>query len=279
MSPPVQFVFKLVIKLFGNNSIKVKTKYGFNMILTIEEYLIGGYLHLGETNPFETHVVRKLLKKGDIFLDVGAYKGWYAFNAAQIVGNTGKVFAFEPNREVVRILSAIKNLNNFKNIQLETVAVSDKNGFSRFWTGNKDMLGSLVKKHIQTYSDTSVKAVKIKTITLDSFYKTKKLKKIDMIKIDVEGSDLDVLKGAKNILRTQSPYLLVEVFGLSAGVDSNRKNEILEYLSKFGYKSYQFVANGVKEYDKNQQDPQLINVFFAKKDTELRTQRLVSFEN
>jgi len=270
MSPPVQFIFKLIIKLFGDHSINIKTKYGFNMILTVEEYLVGGYLHLGETNPFETNIMRKLLANGDVFFDVGAYKGWYAMNAAQIVGKNGNVFAFEANKEVARILGSIQKLNGFNNIQVETVAVSDKNGTNKFWTGNKDMLGSLIKKHIQTYSDTPVNSIEIKTITLDSFNKNKKLKKINMIKIDVEGSDLDVLKGAGNILRKYSPYLLVEVFGLSADINKNRKNEILDYLSGFGYKPYQFVANGLKEFDSTQQDAQLINLFFAKTDRELR---------
>ena len=71
------------------------------------EYYMSGYFFLGESNPMETRVLRRVLRIGDIFLDVGAHIGWYSLSARQIVGPAGKVIAFEPNPSCVSELNKI----------------------------------------------------------------------------------------------------------------------------------------------------------------------------
>ena len=65
---------------------------------------------MGETNPYETKVLRETLKSGDIFFDIGAHIGWYSLNAAQIVGEKGKVIAFEANPNCFADLGKNKGL-------------------------------------------------------------------------------------------------------------------------------------------------------------------------
>ncbi len=275
MSPLPKFIIFSTIKFFGKNELIFTSKYGFKIQIPIEEYLIGGYLHLGETNPHETKVIWKILKKGDIFLDIGAYRGWYALHAANIVGDKGKVIAFEPNPSVAEILQKNISINDFKNTSVEHIALSNTSGDQNFWVGEAEMLGSLKKEHLSINKQKSPKKLSVKTETLDSYYKRKKLHRVNMIKIDTEEADLQVIEGAKDTLKKYHPYLIVEVFGLSMNTDKKRKYEIIQYLAQLGYKTYEFYGEGLKPYINLQKDPGIINLFFAADSKELKKQHLL----
>lgn len=107
---------KLIFKVFAKQqkNIVVKTKYDFSMNINEYEYFWSGFFFLGETNPLETMLMRSILKKGDSFIDVGAHMGWYALNAASIVGNSGKVIAFEPNPSCIDGFKKNIDLNKYK---------------------------------------------------------------------------------------------------------------------------------------------------------------------
>lgn len=273
MNPISKFFISLIIKAFGGKKIIVKTKYGFFIQISIDEFLTGGYLHIGEINPFETKILRTILQDNDIFFDVGAYIGWYSLNASQKVGKKGKVFAFEPNPSVAKLLEANCRRNKFNNIIIQKVALSDSNGYQDFWMGGEDMLGSLKKENTSRFSK-KIKSIRVKINTLDTFFKERKIKKIRLIKIDAEGSDLQVIKGARSILKKFSPYLIIEVFGLTQETDKKRDEEIISYLSRFGYKPYELTLDGLRLY-RGKQKPQLINMFFARDKKELQKLKLL----
>ncbi len=269
MSPPAVFILKQIIKLVGKKYIVVRTKYGFLIKLKIEDYLIAGHMHLGETNPFETNILRTILKPGDVFIDVGAHMGWFTLNAGQVVGDKGKVYAFEPNPSVAGWLRDNCELNHLHNVSLEEVAVSDKNDTVIFWIGDIDSLGSLRRQNATRDSTHESKKLKRLSITLDHFADKHKLRKIKFIKVDAEGADLQVLMGAERILRKFSPCLLVEVFGLTQETDRNRDKEIVSYLARLDYKPYELTKFGVRLINEHEVKSQLINLFFAKDDREL----------
>lgn len=269
MSPPVVLLLKLIIALVGKRYFVIRTKYGFLIKLKIADYLFAGYLHLGETNPFETNILRTLLHKGDVFIDVGAHMGWFTLNASQAVSTQGKIFAFEPNPSVASWFRDNCELNHLRNIFLEETAVSDRNGMVTFWIGDIDSLGSLRRQNAARESIHSVRKLKRPCITLDHFADKHKLRKIKFIKVDAEGADLQVLKGGERILRKLSPYLLVEVFGLTQETDLYRDKDIVGYLTRLGYKPYELTETGLRPIKEDEVKSQLINLFFAKDDREL----------
>lgn len=270
MSPPALFIIRRIIAIWGKKRIVVRTKYDFRIGLELGAYLIEGYLYLGETNPLETRVLRTILQKGDNFFDIGANMGWYTLNASQVVGRGGKVVAFEPNPSVVSRLQENCKLNHIRNVTIVQAAVSDMNGSVVFWVGDSDELGSLTKENAAKGSIHGVKKMHVTSLTLDSYTQQVKFNNIRFMKIDTEGADLQVIHGARFTLKKFSPYLMVEVFGLVQETDKDRDRKILSYLKQLGYKPYEFTQTGLRPYQLSKRQSQLINLFFAKDDQELR---------
>lgn len=275
MSGPILLVLTIINRIVGEKMIITRSKYNFLIKLRAMDYFMGGYMHLGETNPLETYVVRSLLRRGDIFFDVGAHLGWYTLNASQVVGRKGKVYAFEPNPSVASWLGTNCQLNNLENVSIIEAPVAERVTTLDFWVGESDTLGSLSKTNATRGSRRGAKKIQTTSTTLDSFVKQRRIRKVKIIKIDAEGADLLVIKGGKNFLKRQSPYLIVEVFGLTWEKDRDRDKDIFSYLSRLGYKAYEFVPQGVRLIQKDGPSSQIINLFFAKEDRELKQMKLL----
>jgi FkbM family methyltransferase len=262
------------IMSIGNaNSRIYRSKYGFSLKLSTHEYFMSGYFFLGETNPFETHIVRSLISSDDVFIDVGSHIGWYALVASQCVGPGGEVVAFEPNPACLLELRANVKRNRMQNIRVENLALSDHNGSSEFWVGD-DMGGSFCKVNTQNLTYGTVHKIKVSTTTLDSYLKVHKFIKVRMIKIDVEGAETKVLRGSLQILRQFHPYILAEVIddALIAGGSSAR--ELFDMMSKIGYKAYR-IHKGKLQPFRYGVDLGSINILFAFSDKELRAKGLL----
>lgn len=164
-------------------------------------------------------------KKDDIVIDIGAYVGMYSVKASEFVGNTGLVVAVEPfssNVEYLRI-----NLRDLLNTKIVKVALSNYDGMGKLYASPSTAAHSMayVRKNF----------VKVRVTTLDKLVKKLKLPRVDYIKMDAEGSDLSILKGAKRTLQKYSPVLSMACYH----TDSEGEpyfNEIITYLKSFGYK-------------------------------------------
>lgn len=269
ISPFGKFIFKILTKQQKN--LVIKTKYGFLININEYEYFWSGFFFLGETNPLETILVRNILKKGDTFVDVGAHMGWYSLNAASIVGNNGKVIAFEPNPScVVGFNKNTIGLNKYKNIILEKIALSDKAKIAEFWIGD-DMGGSLVKENTErlTIDRSRIESIKIKTKTFDSYIKKYNDLKIKLIKIDVEGAEVQVLKGAEKYLKKYKPDILIEVIDESLRANGSSKKELFDYLKKLSYTPFELTNDGLRKIIDINFFQQTGNIFFSKKDMKI----------
>lgn len=262
MSPLGKSIFRIVTR--GKTSITIKTKYDFLINLRMYEYLMSGFFFLRETNPYETKVLRETLKNGDIFFDIGAHIGWYSLNAAQIVGKKGKVIAFEPNSNCIADLKRNKELNKFDNITIEEIAITDKNTRSDFWIGD-DMGGSLIQKNTMRLTiDKKIKKITVSAQTLDDYCKEHNIKKISLIKIDVEGAEMRVLRGAKITLKNLYPDIIIEWVDITFQADNTSKMRLINFFSAYGYYPYTFTSSGLKSYSLGQQQ-KTINIYFSKK--------------
>ncbi len=259
MSPPVVFGLQTISKIGGSRTFPFTTKYGLIVKLHIGDILFSGYLHLGESNPTEMYVLRKILRPKDVVFDVGANSGWYTLNAAQVIGK-GRVYAFEPNPALADWASENCRLNHLTNVKIEKIALSDKTSKLEFYVG--DNFGSLDKK-IARLGSRRINRIRVPVTTIDAYVKSQNIKKVSVIKIDAEGKDFEVLRGADQTLRHYHPYLIVEVYGLSYDADIGRDKKILAYLGKLGYQAYAFVQGGLQRYNPGNGQPQIINLFFA----------------
>jgi FkbM family methyltransferase len=164
------------------------------------------------------------LNKG-IFIDVGANIGKYAVMVGRRLKNKGKVIAFEPMHENFEILKKNIKLNDLDNVVIPLeVALGNREGNINFYIDSEGIGGrhSLVKK--------TKNKIKVKVRKLDNVLKELKIKRVDLIKIDVEGAEAEVLKGAVKTLKNYHPKIIFEAW------DEDYLKKCKKVLDKFGYK-------------------------------------------
>ena len=169
--------------------------------------------------------IAKLVKneKRLVIFDVGCYRGIFTKSMLDLIGNKKyKIYLFDINKKVKKYISYLLRL---KNIYYNEVALSNKNGkanynYNKFFEAAGSSLSSLVKndatwnftRKLVLLSRKEFVTYTVHTITLDSFVKKNKIKSIDILKIDIEGSEYELLKGAKNTLnKNKIKIILVEI--------------------------------------------------------------------
>jgi len=208
----------------GFNRLK-RCRHGY-MLYNVNDDYIGRALDLyGEFSENELEAFSQLVHPGDVVLDVGANIGTHAVWFAQAVGPEGAVMAFEPQRIFFQTLCANVALNSLKNVVCHQFAIGAEPGEAAVPVANPSAR--------QNFGATSIKPGQpgepVSLVTLDELSITR----CNLIKIDVEGMELDVLKGAANLIRATQPVLYVE----NDRKDS-REPELLRYIEFLGYEPY-----------------------------------------
>jgi len=184
---------------------------------------------LGRFEPNTHQAIETFLSKGSTFIDIGVNKGDYALLSARIVGQHGKVFAFEPAPMNCSWIKKSIKLNGYTNIELHEIALSDANGSAELRLADRSCEHTLLP--IQRGRVHQAIAVKIQT--LDDFLETVGwTKPIAMIKIDVEGAELNVLKGATKTLSANKDIIVLMDIHPSLGVNPK---DICTYLEDKGF--------------------------------------------
>jgi FkbM family methyltransferase len=170
--------------------------------------------------------MRSMLHSGMTFFDIGTHFGQYTLMAAAEVGPTGAVHSFEPGPIQFGFLSRNVALNHCKNVSLNNVALSDQEGEMDFVVPS---LGSLGQSHLATAGETGHKA---QVITLDGYCEKNGIKKIDVMKVDVEGAEMQVFRGANNVLRDFPPaaifYETIEILNKNFGYTCDEMHSLFE---------------------------------------------------
>jgi len=178
--------------------VKIFGKYIF-YYLSNDKY-IGRRIALEKYEPYETQLILRQAKVGDVVIDVGANIGYYTVLLADKVGKTGKVYAFEPDIINFEILKKNIEANNLKNVEIINAAVGSKAGKLKLHK-SKENLGD----HKLYGDDKETEEVKI--IKIDDFLKNIK---IDLMKIDTQGWEPEVIEGAKKIISKNKPIMFLE---------------------------------------------------------------------
>ena len=198
--------------------------------------LIDLYIH---QKRILAHLKRKKIKV-EIFLDVGSYKGTYSDLILRNF-NVKKIIMFEPQTNIFNFLK--KKYKNNKIIKKYNLAISNKKGFKEFNINKHDLTSSFAKYDNQnrylklkaklfesTPNKMNYKKIKVKTIKLYEIFKKEKIKKLDLLKIDTEGHELEVLQGlAVEIKKVKN--ILIE-FHLNQIYLNYKPRIIHEYLIK-----------------------------------------------
>ncbi len=180
--------------------------------------------NISDLSPVKGYEMYRKLKKGDIVIDAGAYPGDYAVYASRKVGIKGKVICFEPDPKNRRILK--RNLDNEK---MGNFIIVPKG----LWNENKKLkLSYSDGLHSSLNVD---RGEEIEVVRLDDEIKKLGIKKVNVIKMDIEGAEVQAVQGAINTLKRNKPYIIIASYHI---VDGKTTSFFLEkFLQKLGYKT------------------------------------------
>jgi len=168
----------------------------------------GGLVYyLGSFETEKTRLFKKLIQRGNVVYDIGAHVGYFSLFLGPLVGEAGRVLAFEPNPV------------NICNVDVFDFALSDENGESFFINKQDTSTGCL----------SSSGDMRVETYTIDYLVDSGRVPPPDYIKIDVEGAELLVLKGARRTLEKHRPSIFLATHG------TDLKYDCMEFLETLGY--------------------------------------------
>lgn len=207
----------------------------------------------------DKHVFSNYIKKGDTVIDCGANIGYYTNFFRAIVGKKGSVHAFEPVPSTFKCLT--KNTlkySNCNNYSLNMVGLYKEKSTKNIYIPDSISGHASLNKHKDAWNAHKIDKKEIKLITLDAFIEDNGINKVDFMKIDVEGSEIDALQGSKLTLQKNKPKLHMEVNTELLNASQHSVQELWEFLKGLDYKKIYY-------YDK---DPKLLLDFEKLKDNE-----------
>lgn len=231
------------LKSSPENRTLIKNVDGINYELDLTEVIDSAIFYSQTREPDTSKAISRLCRPGDVVFDIGANVGSHTLPIAKIIGSSGKVYAFEPVPWALDKLKRNLSLNDFENVEIVPIALSDvtkKNQeFSlraSFQNGNASPVNPDGKLNDNWWSH--CQKVHVDLDTVDHFILENGLANPDLIKLDVDGFEVKVLRGAVNLLRESSPTIIMEIapsWLLSRGDDVN---DLLEVLEGTGYEFY-----------------------------------------
>ena len=187
-----------------NGKSLYKTKNGYLFWLDKSKDLDKNIIDTGYFEKESTQMACQLINVGDVVLDIGANIGYYTVIFSNLVGDTGSVYAFEPTKNYSQFLDKNLAINKVKNVKTFNFGFSDEVEIVKIYINN-----SSATIHPTTESTNKVESINLTTI--DNFVTKEKLKKIDFIKIDVDGHEPAILKGGLKTIKRFRPKILLEV--------------------------------------------------------------------
>lgn len=222
-----------VLHIAGNFDITIRHQLA-GVPMRVHVYRHKGYWFHGSRRESDTiRFVQRTLQPGQTAIDVGAHIGYFTLLFSHIVGEQGRIVAFEPGENNFPYLKA--NVRRLKNVTVVTKAVSDFCGQAEFVL--EDITGqnnSLIRNYYGfEYTRAAApgvpiqqKVVRVEAVTLDE-YCSEAGYVPDFLKIDVEGAEWMALKGMHNLLHSNPPVMIIEV--------TSHQREVLDSLRSAGY--------------------------------------------
>ncbi len=187
------------------------------------KWIVGAGEHgywLGSYEMQKRQAFEEKIPTGAVVYDIGANVGYFSLLAAELVGEMGQVYAFEPLPRNIDFLRRHVALNRFEQVEIIEAAVSDETGEAAFDLGASSAMG-----HISGSGE-----IRVQLICLDDLLEAKDLQPPDFMKIDVEGAEYQVLKGARKLLKRHHPVLFLDTHQREA------HNPSIAFLEVLGYR-------------------------------------------
>jgi FkbM family methyltransferase len=195
---------------------------------------------LSAYEPDEIVVLERCLKRGDVFVDVGANIGYLTAVGASLVGPSGQVHSFEPVPEYFRRLEALRALNPGYAIHVNQVALGDRRGTAEIAQAADGNIGWNTMVPGLLSGDAARARHSVPVQRLDEYLAERGIANVALLKIDAEGFELPVLRGATSFLEAakRRPAILVEVAPGAYPLLGARVSDLFDLLGRFGYSGF-----------------------------------------
>ena len=192
--------------------------------------------------PNQSEIVKKYVHEGDIVIDIGAHVGYYTLLMAQLVGENGKVYSFEPDPVNFQLLKKSVEINGFENVVLIQKAVSNITDKVKLFLGDNN---SAINRIYDATLGDAKESIDVESVTIDEYFKEND-ELVNFIKIDSEGSEVKIINGMKQFLsRNQELVMMTEFFPFLIKKSGDEPNQYLKSLEKSGFSLYNI-------FDKNE---------------------------
>ena len=215
---------KKVIDTAGYNAV-TKWKYGYAVYNKNDLYIGKAVEKYGEFSELEVELFRQLCKPGDVVVEIGANIGTHTVALSEIVGEQGVVYAFEPQPIVFYTLCANVAINSLSNVHCLNLAAGATEGFVLIPNINYDEPGNYGSVEVSTFKQGS----QVRRVRLDNHITVPSIK---LLKIDVEGMESEVIRGAKKLISRHKPVLYVE------NDRPGKSKELIELIRSLDYRMY-----------------------------------------
>ncbi len=222
--------------LIYKNEVIITERDGIKWELHLDQLIDRSIYYEGCFEPTVVALYNRYLKEGMTVLDIGANIGCHTLRFAKLVGESGKVVAFEPMSWAFSKLKRNVELNDFNNVILENIALSSESKgnsqveFYCSWPLGGDS-GSDAQLH-PVHKGYKMKDV-AEIITLDDYMRRADIKKVDFIKLDVDGYEHQVICGGMHTVKTFKPLMIVEF-----AWENENLGDLLDRLISLGYSFY-----------------------------------------
>jgi len=215
-------------RIFDLNQKKLVVMDGFKMFVMGNDYIGHSILKSKSYEPHVTSVVKRLLKEGDVFLDIGANVGYFTMLASSLVKSSGKVIAFEPNPQNLQLIYSSMFESNTANVDIYPYAVSDKKAILKFTTVGSN--GGVVTESakVQQYY------FLVPAVVTDEVLGNEE--KINLIKIDIEAHEPYAIRGMEKLIKRLKPKIITEFHPWAMKINNLEPPEAyLKQLFDLGY--------------------------------------------
>jgi FkbM family methyltransferase len=218
---------------------------GLSVIISPREQISRAVYVSGLYEPDTTMVLRSWLVPGATFLDIGANIGLFTLLASRWVGASGRVIAVEPSPRERERLAAHLRLNGIRHVDVVAAAVADREGSGELMVAADEHSGLNTLARRFSYSGVNVaETVAVPLVTLDSLAAATALTRVDVIKLDIEGSEYAALRGAATVLSRFRPRLIIEVVPDALSAAGASIGELQELLDHAGYQLFEIGDRG-----------------------------------
>jgi FkbM family methyltransferase len=198
----------------------------------------GGFGFVPKKTLTREHMFLKSLDfKGKVVYDVGGHVGLVTMFFARETEETGRVVTFEPNPQNYNAILDHIELNGFTNVQVIQIGLASKRETLKFVVTDSALGTADPSKQKHLLRQEGVKVFQIEVDTMDNQITVNNLPKPDFVKIDVEGLEIDVLRGMSQTISNYRPEIFIELHGTS-------EQEIAEFLLSYNYNIYQ-IEDGI----------------------------------